>query len=78
MLFFFLTKEQSQSRFVCKVYDVELAFYQNAFTICDKYGITGCGIFKVGIQNWKDFCIKINCSQMKLPNFEHWTNGEPQ
>ena len=42
------------------------------------YGITGCGVFKAGIQNWKGFCIKINCSQMKLLNFENWTNGEPQ
>ena len=25
-----------------------------------KYGSTGCGVFKRGIQNQKDFCIKIN------------------
>ena len=37
------------------------------------YGITGCGVFKAGVQNWKGFCIKINCSQMKLLNFENWT-----
>ena len=43
-----------------------------------QYGITGYGVFKTGIQNWKGFCIKINCSQMKLMNFENWTNGEPQ
>ena len=43
-----------------------------------QYGITGCGVFKAGIQNWKGFCIKINCSQMKLLNFENWTNKEPQ
>ena len=43
-----------------------------------QYGITGCGIFKAGIQNWKGFCIKINRSQMKILNFENWTNGEPQ
>ena len=43
-----------------------------------EYGITGCGVFKAGIQNWKVFCIKINCSQMKLLNFENWTNREPQ
>ena len=42
------------------------------------YGITGCGVFKAGIQNWKGFSIKINCSQMKLLNFENWTDGEPQ
>ena len=40
--------------------------------------ITGCWVFKAGIQNWKGFCIKINCSQIKLLNFENWTNGEPQ
>ena len=44
----------------------------------DKYGIIGCGVFKAGIKNWKGFCIKINCSQMKLLNFENWTNAEPQ
>ena len=43
-----------------------------------QYGITGCGVFKAGIQNWKGFCIKINYSQMKLSNFENWTNREPQ
>ena len=48
------------------------------FSILGGYGITGCGVFKAGIQNWKGFCIKINCSQMKLLNFENWTNGEPQ
>ena len=42
------------------------------------YGITGCGVFKAGIKNWEGFCIKINCSQMKLLSFENWTNGEPQ
>ena len=42
------------------------------------YGITGCRVFKAGIQNWKGFCIKTNCSQMKLLNFENWTNREPQ
>ena len=41
-----------------------------------EYGITGCGVFKAGIQNWKGFCIKIKCSQMKLLNFENWVNGE--
>ena len=24
------------------------------------YGNTGCRVFKRGIQNWKDFCLKIN------------------
>ena len=58
-----------------------------------RYGITGCEVFKAGIQNWKGFSIKINSSQMKLLkgfsikinssqmkllNFENWTNGEPQ
>ena len=38
-----------------------------------QYGITGGGVFKAGIQNWKGFCIRINCSQMKLLNFENWT-----
>ena len=32
--------------------------------------------FKGGIQNQKDFLLKINCSQMKLLNFENWSSGE--
>ena len=40
------------------------------------YGIPGCGVFKGGIQNQKYFWLKINCIQMKLPNFENWSNGE--
>ena len=32
-----------------------------------KYGNTGCGVFKGG------FWLKINCSQMKLPNLEKWS-----
>ena len=27
------------------------------------YGNTGCGVFKQGIQNWKDFCLKINITK---------------
>ena len=42
------------------------------------YGIPGCGVFNGGIQSQKGFWLKINCSQMKLLNFENWTNGEPQ
>ena len=41
-----------------------------------QYGITGCGVFKAGIQIWKGFCIKINYSQMKLLNFDNWGSGE--
>ena len=48
------------------------------FFLSTYYGITGCGVFKAGIQNWKGVCIKINCSQMKLLNFENWTNRKPQ
>ena len=40
------------------------------------YGNTGCGVFKRGMQNWKGFWLKINCSQRKLPNFDNWSNGE--
>ena len=42
----------------------------------DNYGIPGCGVFKGGIHNQKSFWLKINCIQMKLPNFENWSNGE--
>ena len=39
------------------------------------YGNTGCGVFKGGIQNYKGFGLKINCSQIKLLNFD---NGDSQ
>ena len=32
------------------------------------YGNTGCGIFKGGA--------KINCSKIRLLNFENWSSGE--
>ena len=34
----------------------------------EQYGNTGCGVFKKGIQNQKDFWLKINCSHI----FEFW------
>ena len=34
------------------------------------YGITGYGVLSPGIQNQP--------TQIKLLNFENWTNGEPQ
>ena len=37
------------------------------------YGNTGCRVFKRGIQNWKDFCLKIYIPKV---NFENWLNGE--
>ena len=42
---------------------------ENDVSYYSHYGITGYGVFKAGKQNWKGFCIKINCSQMKLLNF---------
>ena len=40
------------------------------------YGNTGCGVFKGGIQNYKGFWLKINCSQMKSSNFDTWSSGK--
>ena len=40
------------------------------------YGITGCGVFKEGIQNKKGFWLKINGSHMKSLNYANWSNGE--
>ena len=42
----------------------------------EMYGNTGCGVFKGGIQNWKEFWLKTHCSQMKSFNFANWLNGE--
>ena len=28
--------------------------------VTDAYGNTGCRVFKQGVQNWKDFCLRIN------------------
>ena len=38
------------------------------------YGIKGCGVFKRGVQNKKDFCLKINILKGKY--FKNWVNGE--
>ena len=40
------------------------------------YDNTGCQIFKWGVQNWKDFCLKINIQKGNWLNFENWCNGE--
>ena len=45
--------------------DVKLSkiscFNWNSYLVClYKYGNMGCWVFKGRIQNWKDFCIKIN------------------
>ena len=40
------------------------------------YGNTGCQVFKQCVQNWKDFCLKINIPKGKILNFENWVNGE--
>ena len=32
-----------------------------------KYGSTSCRVFKQGVQNWRDFCLKIN-----LPKRDYW------
>ena len=34
------------------------------------------GVFNGGIQHQKDFWLNINCSPMKLLNFENWSSGE--
>ena len=49
---------------------------QTFVQLTDGYGIPSCGVFKGGIQNKQGFWLKINCIQMKLPNFEIWSNGE--
>ena len=41
------------------------------------YGNPGCRVFTRRIQNKKGFWLKINCSQMKLLNFEDWSSDEP-
>ena len=38
------------------------------------YVTAGCGVFKS--RDTKFESLKINCSQMKLLNFENWCNGE--
>ena len=36
----------------------------------------GCGVFKRGVQNYKDFLPKNQHTQRKLSNFENWVSGE--
>ena len=49
--------------------DLDLEYIQG-------YGNIGCEVFKEGIQNQKDFWLKINCSQIKLPNLEKLSSGK--
>ena len=42
----------------------------------EDYGHTGCGVFKRGVQNLKDFYLRINIPNRKLLNFENWCNRE--
>ena len=37
--------------------------------LCQEYGSTGCGVFKWGVQNQRDFCIRIN-----IPRGHHFSN----
>ena len=42
---------------------VQGAYGESAFEELDRdihYGNTGCRVFKLGVQNYKDFCLKIN------------------
>ena len=39
---------------------ISLSFQASAACLCRDYGNTGCRVFKQGLQNWKDFCLKIN------------------
>ena len=57
-------------------------FTENNYTkyvyifLATQYGSTGCGVFKGGIQNQRDSWLEINCSQMKLLNFENWSSSK--
>ena len=56
-------------------YRFKMSIFQTFMDL--EYGNTGRRVFTWGIQNWKDFCLKINiCTQRKLLNFENWSNGE--
>ena len=59
--------------FLKKNFTSEYMPYQNLHV---HYGNTGCGVFKRGVQNQKDFCLRINILKEKLLNFEFWINGE--
>ena len=42
------------------------------------YGNTGSRVFKQGVQNYKDFCLRINIlkGNYGILSFEFWINGE--
>ena len=55
---------------ICKFYHHVQILYDVSNSIhhktCD-YGNMGCRVFKRGVQNWKDFCLKIN-----VPKGNYW------
>jgi hypothetical protein len=61
-------KKNQSGNYMCTVFNGARRFV--------RYGNTGCGVFKGGIQTFKDFWLKFNCSQMKLPNLENWSRDE--
>ena len=73
-MFSFLSQMQYDKTKIAKYLHVNCTF----LNVCgdDTYGNTGFGVFKGGLKNWKGFWLKINCSQMKLPNLENWSSGE--
>ena len=48
---------RNHQKYIDYWYQLQKMFKPN---VCTYYGNTGCGVFKRGIQNWKDFCLQIN------------------
>ena len=46
-------------------YTVSTLYVRDMLTF--RYGSTGCWVIKRGVQNWKDFCLKIN-----MPKRNYW------
>ena len=48
-------------RFLCFVQICfQIKLFLKFIVVSEQYGNTGCGVFKRGVQNWKDFCLRIN------------------
>ena len=63
-----IVEEEYSNNIACIIQEKYLLPYeQNWLTggtdmlvVDEKYGSTGCGVYKRGVQNLKDFCLKIN------------------
>ena len=57
------TSDRRKKNLSCFIWYIQSLYYK--LTACN--GNSGCRVFKPGLQNWKDFCLRIN-----IPKGNYW------